>query len=323
MWTMCRSDFKHRWQKDSWQKAPKMLGWLVMGAALAGCLGGNYQAPIMDQSEVADQSGPVIVTSSDDTPSRYGSQTVAAVAPPVSTGSETLPSGRRSLDSNPRTDVHRVASGESLYSIAFQYDLDFRSLALANNLSPPYTIFAGQELSLDIDRPVVSAPENSAAADIGRVVENNGVARAQAASPTVRGVIRQPIVRSESQVEPDWQWPLKGQILTNFQADTSARKGIDIGAINGQPVIAAAAGEVVYAGNGIQGSGNLVIIRHSERLLSAYAHNRAMLVTEGLRIRGGEQIGEAGVNQEGVPMLHFEIRQDGKPVDPLNYLPRQ
>ncbi|MEZ5492177.1 MAG: peptidoglycan DD-metalloendopeptidase family protein [Gammaproteobacteria bacterium] len=300
-----------------------MLGWLVMGAALGGCLGGKYQAPIMDQSEIADQSGPVIVTRSDDSPSRYGRGTAVAAAPSAAAGSRAMPSVRRSQEATPRTDVHRVASGESLYSIAFQYDLDFRSLALANNLSPPYTIFAGQELSLDIERPVATAPENPAAAAIGRVVENNTVARAQAASPTVRGVIRQPIVRSESQAEPDWQWPLKGQILTNFQADTSARKGIDIGAIDGQPVLAAAAGEVVYAGNGIQGSGNLVIIRHSERLLSAYAHNRAMLVTEGQRIRGGEQIGEAGVNPDGAPVLHFEIRQDGKPVDPLNYLPRQ
>ncbi|MCP5346397.1 MAG: peptidoglycan DD-metalloendopeptidase family protein [Gammaproteobacteria bacterium] len=303
-----------------------------MVGLLGGCLG-NYQAPISDQSETMDQSGPVIVVNSDDSPSRYGtassnrnnsdstasrSSTRATVSPAT-----TSPARPAVAASGGRPAVHRVGPGESLYSIAFQYDMDVRSLAIANNLSPPYTIYTGQELSLDPDRPAPSQSGESTAA-IGRAVTNNGVAQAQAASPAARGVIRQPISRSSSlPAEPDWQWPLQGQILTSFQADTSARKGIDIGTANGAAVKAAAAGEVVYAGNGIQGSGNLVILRHTERLLSAYAHNRSMLVTEGQRIRAGEQIGEAGVNGEGVALLHFEIRLDGKPVDPLTYLPPQ
>ena len=290
-------------------------GRLLPALLLAGCLGGNYQAPISDQSEVMDQSGPEIVLNSDDSPTRYASDSNGTIprteAPVVATGGD-------------RSEIHRVASGDSLYAIAFQYDLDVRELALANNLSPPYTLFVGQELNLELQQPTVAAAAGeSSLSPIGRVVGNNNVARAQPASSSPRGVIRQPLTRSPIVTEePQWQWPVRGTILTNFQADTSARKGIDIGAVTGQPVQAAASGEVVYAGNGIQGSGNLIIIRHSERLLSAYAHNRTTLVSEGQKVRGGDQIGEAGANSEGVPLVHFEIRLDGKPVDPLGYLPR-
>jgi lipoprotein NlpD len=282
---------------------------------LTGCLAENYQAPMSDQSEVMDQSGPEIVTSSDDSPSRYGSDTVRP-ASSVADGA---------VAQVARPSVHRVASGESLYAIAFQYDLDARSLATVNNLTPPYTLFVGQELSLELNNQTTAAGAGeTAVASVGRVVGNNSVARAQAASTTPRGVIRQPLTRAPLvSEEPQWQWPVRGQVLTNFQADTSARKGIDIGAVAGQPIHAAAAGEVVYAGNGIQGSGNLIIIRHDERLLSAYAQNRAMLVAEGQQVRAGDQIAEAGTNVEGVPLVHFEIRLDGKPVDPLGYLPRQ
>ncbi len=290
-------------------------GILLPALVLTGCLAENYQAPIRDQSEVMDQSGPEIVTSSDDSPSRYGSDIVRSASSAV---------GGAAASSN-RPSVHRVASGDSLYSIAFQYDLDARSLAAANNLSPPYTLFVGQELSLERNNQTTAVGAGEASpASVGRVVGNNSVARAQAASTIPRGVIRQPLTRApQVTAEPQWQWPVQGQVLTNFQADTSARKGIDIGAVAGQPIHAAAAGEVVYAGNGIQGSGNLIIIRHNERLLSAYAQNRAMLVAEGQQVRAGDQIAEAGTNMEGVPLVHFEIRLDGKPVDPLGYLPRQ
>jgi len=284
---------------------------------LTGCLAGNYQAPISDQSEVMDQSGPEIVVNSDDSPSRYDSNSDSNQVPSrVAT--------QAVVASSDRPAIHRVAQGDSLYSIAFQYDLDVRSLALVNNMTSPYTIFVGQELSLDLDRTETSSAVGEASlASVGRVVGNNSVARAQPASSAPRAVIRQPISRTPLVTEePQWQWPVQGRILTNFQADTSARKGIDIGAVSGQPIEAAASGEVVYAGNGIQGSGNLIIIRHSERLLSAYAHNRTMLVSEGQQVRGGDQIAEAGTNMEGVPLVHFEIRLDGKPVDPLGYLPR-
>ena len=299
-------------QRDTWISGCRVVPVLL----LSGCLGGNYQAPISDQSEIMDQSGPEIVTNSDDSPSRYDSNNSQATS--------RLPA-RDLTTAVDQPAIHRVVRGDSLYSIAFQYDLDVRSLALANNLTPPYTVFVGQVLNLELDRPMTTvAAGESSLVSVGQVVGNNSVARAQPASSTPRGVIRQPLSRAPVvSEEPQWQWPVRGRILTNFQADTSARKGIDIGAVAGQPIQAAASGEVVYAGNGIQGSGNLIIIRHNERLLSAYAHNRTMLVSEGQQVRPGDQIGEAGVDAEGVPLVHFEIRLDGKPVDPLDYLPRQ
>ena len=300
------------------EKTLKLAVCPLVAVLCAGCLAEKYQAPVTDRSEVLDQSGPLIVVNSDDTPSRYGNP--VASPPPGEPSVTEVRAGRLASPTTSGFAVHRVARGESLYSIAFQHDLDFRSLAIANNLTPPYTIYEGQELSLDINRPAPLVPDDrSSVGATGRVVENNGVARAQAASSSVRGVIRQPISRVRV-AEPEWEWPLQGTVLTGFQADTG-RKGIDIRAVAGQPVHAAAAGEVVYAGNGIQGAGNLIIIRHNERLLSAYAHNQTLLVTEGQTVRAGEQIGEAGVNAGGDPVLHFEIRRDGKPVDPQAYLP--
>ncbi|MBL4819788.1 MAG: peptidoglycan DD-metalloendopeptidase family protein [Gammaproteobacteria bacterium] len=274
---------------------------------ISACTGGGYQAPVTDNSEAINRQAVIIVTDSDDRPSRY-------------IGATNSPSREVRSSAGTQTRFHRVARGDTLYSIAFQYDLDFRNLALANNLRPPYTIRIGQQLSLDINRQMT--PVTPSGTSAGRVVGNNTVARSQGASSSGSGVTRQSITRRAVSRDPQWQWPVRGGLINNFQTNSGAGKGIDISAVNGQAVRSAASGEVVYAGNGIQGSGNLIIIRHSDRFLSAYAHNSTMAVTEGDRIGAGDQIAEVGANPEGVPMLHFEIRLDGQPVDPLRYLPR-
>ncbi|MDP2091391.1 MAG: peptidoglycan DD-metalloendopeptidase family protein, partial [Pseudohongiella sp.] len=119
-----------------------------------------------------------------------------------------------------------------------------------------------------------------------------------------------------------WQWPADGRLLSTF-SETSAARGIDIAGISGQAVYAAADGDVVYAGSGIQGAGNLVIVRHNDRYLSAYMHNSTMLVREGDQVRAGDKIAEMGAGPNGRDMLHFEVRVDGKPVDPVRYLPNR
>jgi len=119
-----------------------------------------------------------------------------------------------------------------------------------------------------------------------------------------------------------WRWPAQGAVARGFDASAS-RKGILISGQRGQPIRAAAAGEVVYSGNGLIGYGELVIIKHSERMLSAYAHNRERLVSEGQRVGAGEVIGRMGRNERNENVLHFEIRRNGKPDDPLDYLPRR
>ena len=124
--------------------------------------------------------------------------------------------------------------------------------------------------------------------------------------------------------DPDkWLWPVEGRIISNFKPNDPSRKGIDIGGKEGQPVIASASGEVVYSGSGLIGYGELIIIKHSEQLLSAYAHNRKRLVKEGEKVAAGDRIAELGKNDRSQPMLHFEIRLNGTPKDPLNYLPRR
>jgi len=120
-----------------------------------------------------------------------------------------------------------------------------------------------------------------------------------------------------------WLWPTEGRILSEYRANDPARKGIDIGGRAGQPVIASAGGLVVYSGSGLIGYGELIIIKHSDRMLSAYAHNSKRLVAEGEQVTAGSQIAAMGTNDRNQALLHFEIRVNGSPEDPLKYLPRR
>lgn len=116
-----------------------------------------------------------------------------------------------------------------------------------------------------------------------------------------------------------WLWPASGQVIAGFNEATN--KGLDIAGNPGDPVIASAAGKVVYSGGGLRGYGNLVIIKHDDDYLSAYAHNQSLLVKEGDEVRKGQQIAELGSTDADRPKLHFEIRRQGRPVDPVQYLP--
>jgi lipoprotein NlpD len=119
-----------------------------------------------------------------------------------------------------------------------------------------------------------------------------------------------------------WVWPTRGRLLRSYQSSGRGKRGIDIGGHDGQPVKAAANGKVVYAGSGLVGYGRLIIIKHNENLLSAYGHNSKLLVSEGDQVRAGQQIAEMGSSGTSRTELYFEVRKDGKPVDPLRYLPK-
>ena len=119
-----------------------------------------------------------------------------------------------------------------------------------------------------------------------------------------------------------WIWPTEGRVISSFKAGDPARKGIDISGTSGQAVLASAGGQVVYSGSGLIGYGELVIIKHSDRMLSAYAHNSKRLVNEGEQVLAGGQIAEMGTNDRNQVVLHFEIRVNGSPQDPLKYLPK-
>jgi lipoprotein NlpD len=118
----------------------------------------------------------------------------------------------------------------------------------------------------------------------------------------------------------DWAWPTSGKVIAGFSENANL-KGIDIGGKSGQPVLASAAGRVVYAGSGLRGYGKLIIVKHNNTFLSAYAHNREILVKEGQHVSKGQKIGEMGDTDADQVKLHFEIRRLGKPIDPSKYLP--
>ena len=241
---------------------------------------------------------------------------------------------------------YRVRRGDTLHAIAFNFGLDWRDLADWNAIRAPYTIYPDQELRLSppqagatdrvVTRPApapsgavsaeLPAPETAAPGAAEAAVEPQRAAT-PAASEAPAQPAPPPVVRPADAaplVDPDrWLWPADGTVLSRFRANDPARNGIDIGGSEGQPVRAAAAGEVVYSGSGLIGYGELVIVKHSDRMLSAYAHNRRRLVNEGQRVAAGEQLAEMGRNDRNQVMLHFEIRVNGTPQDPLQFLPRR
>jgi len=227
----------------------------------------------------------------------------------------------RFLDSD---RIHRVNEGETLYAIAWIYDLDFTYIARVNNLSQPYIIRPGQILNVD---PRASVPQPSTRTT--RSVSNSASSRTTSASSARSTPKTGDSGSTPVQVNPvtvrqgpvSWGWPASGSIIGRFSASGVENKGIDIAGEEGDAVIAAAEGQVVYAGSGLLRYGDLLIIKHNDRFLSAYAHNSALLVEEGQYVSKGEKIAELGSTGVDKEMLHFEIRVDGKPVDPLGYLP--
>lgn len=215
---------------------------------------------------------------------------------------------------------HIVRKGETLYAIAWRHGLDYRQVAAWNGIRAPYTIFPGQRLRLverSTQQPRKSMPRKTqqAASSLPRNTK-----------PPAEHKLPVPPVSSRQAPAPQhndvlhWRWPAAGMVVSGF--DDADQKGIDISGRLGQPIYAAADGQVVYSGGGLRGYGKLIIIKHNSRFISAYAHNNNVLVMEGDRVIGGQRIAEMGRARSGQPMLHFEIRQDGRPVNPLRYLPR-
>lgn len=242
--------------------------------------------------------------------------------------------------------TYRVRRGDSLHAIAFKFGLDWRDIAQSNGISAPYVIYPDQVLKLT-DAPAASravtttavgpAPSSSDRAVTSRAStadydsRKSQVPASQSRStkptpPPEPASTPKPAAKSTTASASDpskWQWPVEGRILSNFKANDPARNGIEIAGKEGQAVKATAAGEVVYSGAGLIGYGELIIIKHSDRMLSAYAHNRKRLVAEGQKVKAGEKISEMGKDDRNRAMLHFEIRRDGDPQDPLKYLPRR
>ena len=261
---------------------------VVALSALAAC------ATRMDQAPVVDRTGSAIGTQA----AQDG-----AVLPP----------------GPPPPGYYRVKPGDTLYRIALENGQNYRDIASWNNMTNPNQIEVDQLLRVAPPGANLAAatPGVSTAPIVGGGVQAQPLNSTYGANPSAApgtngGVPPAPLA---------FIWPARGPILGTF--DDAKNKGLNIGGAAGDPVNAAADGRVVYSGNGLPGYGNLIIIKHDATFLTAYAHNSALMVKEGDAVTKGQKIAEMGNSDSDRVMLHFEVRRQGKPVDPLKYLPPQ
>ena len=218
---------------------------------------------------------------------------------------------------------YQVKPGDTMFAIAWRFGWDYKKLAKANAINSPYTIYVGQVIYFNeinensvikvpiqkgaIKKPVVIAKETpkKQPSSVSKKVDNSLKLKAYTGSKLVK-----------------WSWPLRGKLIQVFANKAGASNGIDLSSSLGQPVKAASSGIIVYSGSGIQGYGKLVVVKHNNTFLSAYAYNSRILVAEGARVNAGQVIAEVGKGPQLDPRLHFEIRKNGKPVNPLRYLPK-
>jgi lipoprotein NlpD len=234
-----------------------------------------------------------------------------------------------------------VRKGDTLYAIAFSYGLDPMVVAKKNGISSPYTIYPGQKIQLKSTAAGGGSRDNSSKVQINTVKTPGQVTTKTVQIPKASTSTNTKPAKTEKAATPgdttktkstasarkadpkSWKWPTSGRVIRGFVVGDPARNGLDIAGKEGQPIISSSAGQVVYSGNGLIGYGELIIIKHSEKMLSAYAHNRVRLVKEGDQVWSGQKIAEMGRNSSDEQILHFEIRALGKPVNPLTYLPKR
>lgn len=212
-----------------------------------------------------------------------------------------------------KINTHWVSDDETLYSIAWRYNLNVDDLASANQLNASNHIYVGQTLRLDVKRAMAKRLQAS---------------KKQVRAKTVYSATSGKKTLAERHVNngvalSKWRWPVEGKVLKRFSFYRSqGHKGMDIKGRQGQSVFATQNGVVVYAGDGLPAYGNLLIVKHPGSYLSAYAHNSRLIVSEGDRVTVGQKVAEVGQSGTTFQHLHFEIRKKGVPVDPLTLLPR-
>ncbi len=254
-----------------------------------------------------------------------------------------------------RSDTYKVKKGDTLYSIAWGAGKDYAQIAKLNQLDKSYTIYPGQVLILDSKKNVKSNSQPSSSKNSKSkpqkpkdkiykkqtVKQKQAVAQAKqnkpkktldpkpkSAYPVSNGKQNvNHVVHKPSSTLPDkvsrWIWPVNGRVIGAFSAKEQGNKGIKIAGNRGDIIKATADGRVVYAGNALRGYGNLVIIKHSDDYLSAYAHADKILVKEKQHVSAGQTVAKMGSTGTNQVMLHFEIRYHGQSVNPLNYLPKR
>lgn len=258
--------------------------------------------------------------------------------------------------------TYTVKRGDTLFYIAWITGNDFRDLAQRNNVQAPYSLNVGQTLQVGnasgtpitggnaitqadataqgivtppaqnsttvvASKPTITYSESSGEQSANKMLPNNPGTGTVVTAPVTAPVVSstEPTVSSTTTSSPisTWRWPTDGKVIENFSANEGGNKGIDIAGSKGQAIIATADGRVVYAGNALRGYGNLIIIKHNDDYLSAYAHNDTMLVREQQEVKAGQKIATMGSTGTSSTRLHFEIRYKGKSVNPLRYLPQR
>ncbi|UCG98764.1 MAG: peptidoglycan DD-metalloendopeptidase family protein [Burkholderiales bacterium] len=290
--------------KESCGANRRLLRWwaaLVAAAVLGGCaVTSTRQAPVAERST---------------TPATRPAAPPPAAAP--------APPRVAAADG-----TYMVQPGDTLFSIAAAFGQDVKDLARWNSIDDPSRIRVGQTLRVVPPRSETAAvlPVTPTGPAVTKPLDGSSAAGTAAPAPAVEPSTVPGPVASIPETKPpaaapsaDWIWPVDGKVTEKF--DEKRNKGIGIAAKEGDPVVASADGQVVYSGSGLRGYGNLVILKHSDDFISAYAHNRQILVKQGQMVKRGQRIAEVGKSDTTQPKLHFEIRRQGKPVDPLAYLP--
>ncbi len=244
-------------------------------------------------------------------------------------------SGQRIYDSGSKGQLksaqYTVKKGETLYAIAWKAGIDFRQLARINNIKKPYQIFPGQNLTLQTSS---LAQRNQSSSGKNKVETNqqpkNNKKPVANKNSGEYGKTQQD-QKHKKQVKKDpfpskvrnWRYPSKGNIIERYSAKENGHSGLDFGGKTGDPIHAAADGKVVYAGSALRGYGNLIIVKHNNDYLSAYAHNQSLKVKEQDWVKAGQVIATMGQTGTDKVKLHFEIRHRGRSVNPAKYLPRR
>lgn len=307
---------------------------VLIALALAACATPPQKAPVIERAPGVDRP-----------------------APPAS-----KPGKKAPAEKDWRPDTYTVKKGDTLYALGLEFGFDYKEIARWNDIPPPYVIKVGQKLKLKdpniAPQPVAAKPAEEGTVVTPIKIDSapqakpigEGGAPTETIPPAASGTpplisepkavkvpyAEQPAAEEKKPEAPkpadkpaekavveedavDWAWPAPGKVLNSF---SEASKGIDIAGEMGQPVQAAAPGKVVYSGSSLRGYGKLVIIKHNKTYLSAYAHNSNVLVKEGQDVSKGQKIAEIGNTDADRVKLHFEIRKQGKPVDPVLHLPK-
>ncbi len=241
---------------------------------------------------------------------------------------------KHSIDSS----QYIVKKGETLYSIAWRANSDVRQLARLNKISPPYKIYPGQKIFLVAKKSTKLAEASKSKTLHKKSTKSSSFTNKKSTKKTLAStkkqaygknvstdkIVQKTLPKSDfSKKIKRWQWPVNGKIIEYFSNRLQGNKGINIAGRRGKKIKAAASGKVVYAGDALRGYGKLIIIKHNDDYLSAYAHNDQILVKEQQLIKLGDVIAKMGNTDASTVMLHFEVRFRGKSVDPLKYLPKR